>query len=286
MFKGSAPWDWSPDRVREDLVPYMQGVRSFIPAWDSQPTLNEDEPVYYDPALRKMATVRGGTGVITVPPTASTPYGLAHDMNIVSPPTGIDTESLGVSGFSKFTVMMGVDLNGVTPSNSGIWGQYVSGGRFLWRVGSSRNVRIIIEMSGGSAAINPSAFALPTSGLALVAIRYDGTTVNQFLDGVKDTNTATTSGTVNAATSNYHIGADSNGSSHSALRGFFHGGFVWDRALTDDDVRFVNDNFFRFWEPAEPRAPLFGDLGAAPPAGAYPVSPFGHPLHGPFGGPI
>jgi hypothetical protein len=279
MFKGSAPWDWSPDRVREDMRGHLDDCVYFYPAWEGATPTASTNPVSFDPVSRKVSTVRSGG---TLGGVVSKSYGTA--LRPGSGSGGIDIGFDPLGGSSKFTVMAAVDLEGNAASNSGIIGLWSSGDtRFLWRIQAARDVRCIAAMSGGNA--DTTGLSLATSGLEIVTARFDGTTLNQYQNGAKSGSSATSSGTLNAATANWFIGGDKDGLSQSKFAGCVAGVMAWNRALPDEEISVLSNRFFDVWEQEEPIAPIFGDL-TAPPAGAHPVSPFGHPLHGPFGGPI
>ena len=271
MFKGSAPWDWSPDGLADDMKSHARGLISFIPAWNAGEGAGVDDSltpvIYFDPITRQSGNLVSATGNNTVNGVVSKNLGLALDMQGTGVARGIDSGSDVLANLSEMTVISYVNTTTTTTSQS-IWGNYVSGG-FLWRTDSTGRMRVILTTGGVNRNVYSSNNVISINTDVCAAVRYDGANLTHFYNGVKDLEVAATGTISTGGWGNQHLGDQ--GTSLQPWDGHIYGVLVWNRALDDAEMRFVNDNFFRFWEPAEPRAPLFGDLGAAPSGPTIPI---------------
>jgi hypothetical protein len=272
-----SPWVWHPHGIADDMKKFTPGLIAVAPFWGGTNEISFSGVTGNDFIQRTQLTLVSSNQE-AMPVAGATGLGQRPLVN-TSPGWGLryNTDLLG--GLGAFTAIACVEWDGGIDDQS-IFGNWVSGGtRLLWRVetASTRRMRALLVTSGGTLDTGvPSASAINAAGSStVVALRYDGANLNLFIDGVKSADDGTGSGTVTTLTpsgdNNYSWSANGASASQGEWRGIHYGGNIWNRALSDADISVFSQNFFRFWEPAEPRAPLFGDLGAAPSGPTIPI---------------
>lgn len=223
-----ARWAHTRGLVDPEWGYVFQGNRMFVPMWRSS-----GMPIdYFDKAI---LTVEGTPATM-----GDHPNGAGFTF-VVEQGIRVSRDVLG--GLSAFTVNVLVDCNNsnFNISKNGLFGRWTAGGtRLLFRIENTttRVIRIIINTNGTDPGLT-TAIGLLASGLVLVTLRYDGTTANIFMNGVKDANSGAGTGTVEAGVGTYFFSDDSQ-ASQQAWAGtpspIMYYGIASDYAWTDAQI--------------------------------------------------
>lgn len=223
-------WPWHPTEVPDVAVrDALTGLRLFMPMWEGV------GPAVYDYASQTAVPLINSLG------WAATPQGPALNYE----PLGSDTPGLTIErdvlgGLGSFTALAVADVNNQLLFNQSLLGRWASGSlALLWRRDSGLKASIQLGTSAGNGGM-VSATQIPGVGEFVSVVRWDGATINHFLDGVKDAVSDAHGGTINAV-SKYHIGSeDVAGTSQRNWEGLVHLCMAVDWAWPDDLVQYIS----------------------------------------------
>lgn len=257
MFKPS-PWEWHPSLLDDELQNIAQSTICLIPFW--QPSQDSSNVYAYDVASRKLWT---GAGVYE-----SGAQGLYYRSTTVL--QGIDSGFDYLGGKSEVTVTAAFDFNSPSIDDSSLLStNWNTESVCLWRNENrtTGQIRLLLDVASTTIDIT-SATTVGASGFNVASFRYDGATLNQFFNGIKDSNSGSGTGAIDASAQGYRIGRG--GTSDGGFLGQYYLLHIADRALGDEEIAVLHSRIFDLVAPRED-APMFafGPTGGAPSADEF-----------------
>ncbi len=205
----------------------------FVPFWEGQ---GNPRDLYDGEPLTPVGTATWGRGIAgfgILTPAHDDAWQVSRDI---------------FGGLGTFTIVVAVDKQGTAHNFDSPFGGWSSPDfHLLWRTENSvpSGIRVIANLSGGWADFT-SATDLINDGLVILAIRFDGTTLNLFQNGIKDANSDTSSGTMPSVPASF-FGDSGAGSSQNNWSGILYYGLACSYAWTDAQIaKLARDPFGPF----------------------------------------